>query len=724
MGRRRLVAVLTALAACALAGSASADDDEDEELTPRGEVTAGARLYFLQGDFDDDDLVGYFDQYRYIKTKNEDPAWFADLFHLDFGLYRGDGTSLLRFERKSPGWDNEHSLLEVDWRGIDFEFDYRRFRQSELRQFPEDTTTGPFPTSDDALGIRYNSDLPDDNPLGKDKTFWNRRIGFTSELAVRPEDMGAPPTAYREIKVRTRYQQRKGREQDRYALDNRELGRVGGRQRARFRGQRRRLDQEVHGVGGEIVLTPGRRNFTLVADADFESFREDAPDRTIDGLVGTDPDLGTGFSEETRARGLFVVPNTDRMTGSLRMSSRIGNVSMHGSVFGTLLQQSGGKSRLQRVLDVGETETTTWSAHGAIDIPLTDDFGVNGFAKISSRKNGFDRDDIEQIAPPEGQVDPFERRRQEINTRAEAYWRPVSGLQTIAGYRAQWVDRTFFTGDPPSTIPETSLIDDDWQVHSIYGRAIARFRRFVRMEGEVGFESAPKVSYARDLEEAWYLEGRGSVTFGTSFPLSFGAHGKYRRGHNDDWTILGEDGERNKKFQRTEWDYGLNLDVQPHPRLSVFASWTVHRDNQELPHLRSTQPRYVGLDGLAFYRDSDLEYDSRVRHLMVGTRTRVTSWMDVRASTSVLWIRAKQNSDLDGRTGVRINNANEIDSRVASVDAGVGFELPADLRIDLGYRFDDFHDSAKLDPLDLEDKVHTASFSISWTFGGGAAGGG
>jgi hypothetical protein len=712
MGRVLAAAVVVAFG---LVAAGAADADGEEDLTLRGEATAGARLYFLESPFDDDDLVGYFDQYRYIATKNDDPPWFADLFHLDLGLYRDDGTSLLRLERTTPGWDNDHALLEVDWRGLDFDFDYRRFRQQELRLFPDDTT-GRYPTADDALAVQFNPDTAPDNPLGRDRTLWTRRTGFDSKLALRPEDFGAPDKGFDEIRVHTRWQQRDGRHQDRYLLDDRELGENGSFQRARFRAQRRRLDQEVHGVGGGIVITP-EKLFTASLDVDFESFRENAPDRTVGGLVGTDPELGTGFDADTRARGLFVVPNTDRLTGSIRIARRIGRLSLNGSAFVTHIEQNGGKSQLQQQLDVDPTEATTWSAHFAADMPISDALSLNGFVKVASRRNGFDRDDLEKVAPPEGQVDPFVRRRRETTSRIEAVWRPRAGFLAAAGLRSRWVHRTIMVGDPPATGLEFDLQDDESETHDFYLRTNARVRRFLRLEGEIGAERSPHVAYARDLKKALYVDGRLWATFPGSVPISISAHGRARNGRNDDFELQDETGRRTKRFERLEWGYDLTLDAQPTRRISLFASWSETRDVQEYPHLRSTIPRYLGPTGLEFYRDSDIEYDSRVRHLSVGTRVRLATWLDARASTSLLWFDAEYDSDLDGRTGRRINRANEIDSMVTTVDTGLGFELPADFRIDLGYRFDDFDDQQDLDPLQLDETVHTATFEVTWRFG-------
>lgn len=706
-------ALATTVGAAGIGTPAAADDENG--LTLRGEATAGTHLYFLDGRFDDDDLTGYFDQYRTIATKNDDPAWFADLFHLDLGWYRDDGTSLLRLERTSPGWDNDHALLEVDWRGLDFEFDYRRYRQNELRLFPDDTT-GFYPTADDALAVKFNPDTADDNPLGRDRTLWTRRTGFESALALRPGDFGAPDKGFDEVRVRTRYQYRDGRSQDRYLLDERELGQNGSFQRSRFRAQRRRLDQEVHGVGGGVVLTP-EKLFTATLDVDFESFRENAPDRTVGGLVGTDPELGTGFDADTRARGLFAVPNTDRLTGSIRIARQIGRFSIHGSAFLTHVRQQGGKSQLQQQLDVDPTEATTWSTHGALDLPISDSISLNGFVKVVSRTNDFDRDDLDTIAPPDGQVDPFVRRRRETTTRVEALWRPRPGFLAAAGMRSRWLKRTLLTGDPPSTSLDADLQDDESETHTFYLRTNARFRRFLRLEGEMGAQRSPHISYARDLSKALYIDGRLWATFPGPIPISLSAHGRALDGRNDDFEIQGETQSRTKRFERLEWGYDLTLDAQPHERVSVFASWSETRDVQQFPHLRSTLPRYLGPVDLEFYRDSDLEFDSRVRHLSVGTRARLTDWMDARASTSVLWFDAEYDSDLDGRTGRRIDRATEIDSMVASLDTGVGFELPAGWRLDLGYRFDDFDDQSDLDPLKLDETVHTATFAITWRFG-------
>jgi len=711
-----LVAALLAL--CVGAPPAQADGDD---LTVRGEATAGARLYFLENPFDDDDLTGYFDQYRYIETKNDDPAWFADVFHLDLGWYRDDGTSLLRFERTSPNWDNEHDLLQADWRGLDFDFDYRRYRSSSLRVYPDDTT-GPYPTADDALAVRFNPDTSPDNPLGLDKTLWKQRTGFESELALRPDGFGIESKGFDELHVDTRYQERNGKRQDRYLLDESELGQNGSYQRSRFRAQRTHLDQEVHGVGGGLVLTPGGL-FTAALDVDFETFREEAPEKTVGGLEGTDPELGTGFSPETAAHGIFNVPNTDRLGGSLLLSRRIGGATLQAGASISTLRQSGGESSLQSLLNLDDTGTTTWSAHGAFDVPLWDSLGANGFVKFVSRRNDFNQDDLGRIDSTEGQVDAFMRRRRETTARLEATWQATPGLQMAAGWTLDMVKRTLFTGDAPAILPSFSLQNDDSETHVFYLRSNARLRRYVRLQGEVGAEYAPDVAYPRDLKRAYFVDGRVWGTLPGTLPVSLSAHGRVRQGKNDAYKISGETQTRTKSFERLEWSYDITLDAQPHERVALFAAWSESYDQQKFPFLRSTIPRYFGPDGLEFYRDSNLDYDSRMRNLTLGSRLKITSWIDGSVSTSLLWVNADFDSDGDGRTGDRIDDVKEIDSLVASVDTGIGFDLSDGFRLDLGYRFDDYVDERDHDPLQLDETVHTATLSVTWRFGGGPDGG-
>ena len=157
-----LVAWVTLLA-LVMAGHATGTEpgDASGDLSFEASGTLGADLYVIESPFDNDNVTGFFEQYRYIRDKGAELPFFADFTHLNLGLVRPDTTYLIRAERWSRNAINENTLLDINWKGLVVNAEIRRYRSDALRFFPmgtEDDWAGmPLGLG---FGTTYNPDVP------------------------------------------------------------------------------------------------------------------------------------------------------------------------------------------------------------------------------------------------------------------------------------------------------------------------------------------------------------------------------------------------------------------------------------------------------------------------------------------------------------------------------------------------------------------------------------
>jgi hypothetical protein len=708
-------ATRTTIAGAALLAAASA---AAQDLEWRGEGTLGARFYDLESPFDDD-VTGWFDQYRYVRDKDSPLPYFVDLFHLDAGLFRDDDTALLRLERWSP-WDwNDRAELGVDWRGLDFELDYWRYRSEELRLFPTGTgATLPSPpappgTLFPVFGTLYNPDASFGAVFQNDHRLDRRRTGVAGDLSLRLDGFDLENPFATELDLFSRYETRQGHEQDGFLLDTaREPVTV---QTARFRGFRRELDQRVVTVGGGAVLLPWRL-FTGDLDVAFESFREDAPVVTLAGLAALDPRIVPANADQA-ARAFDFVPDTDRWSGSLRLSRRIeslGGATVHGGGFLTHLTQAGRRAPLQDQLDLGDDSLTTWSTHGAFDLPLGERFALGGFAKWLQRQNGVDEDSFAALAPLDGQVDPVLDARSELDAGLEATARPASGALAGLGYRLRWVDRELdFAPSPGAIRPAFNLLGEKSEEHTTYLRGSARLLRSLQVSGETGYAWAPQVGFPRDLENSVYAKARGSTLWRKPLPGTLALYARFLHGSNDEIELDVADPafSEDKDFERTTWSWGATASAVPLESLTVFASFHHARDEQEFAQIRSNLPRYLGPTGLEFFLDSRPEYTSDVQTVVLGGTQALGPHVDFSLASILTFVST--HFDGSGTTPDVLEDVNEIASRIYSLEGRLGWKVRRGLSLGLGYRLDAYRDDEQHEPLSYDTDVHTVTVDVT-----------
>ncbi len=432
--------VLLLLALAGLCPEAMAGGGDELALSARARL--GVHVYDFEDPFDDD-LSSFFDTERYVRSKADDDPYYVDLFELDAGLARRDGTPLLLIERRSPNQLNDRARFELDWEGLGIDLGYWRLRTDELRVYPTGTLQECPPADPNqpcpfAFGTVFNPDTSSDNPLGFGDQLWTRRTGLAGKLRVRPDGFALDVPRLTEVELYSRWEKRRGERQDRFLLDL--IREPTTDQRARFRAYRREQDQEVTTLGAGAVITPWNL-FTSALDLNFERCREEAPVVTLGGLAALDPRIVPG-SDERAARAFQFVPDTDRVTGSARVSRRIGDATFHGGGFITHLRQVK-KSPLQDHLRVDDNRLTTFSAHAAFDMPLSHGIRLSAFGKYLKRHRspGTDAFRLDPSVTPSVQVDPFLRERRELRTGVALLARPRAGALVGIGYRGRRVTR-------------------------------------------------------------------------------------------------------------------------------------------------------------------------------------------------------------------------------------------------------------------------------------------
>jgi hypothetical protein len=711
--------------ACAVVALAAAPASA-QDLGWRGDATAGGSIYVLETPWDSSELSSYFDQYRYLYDKDAHPPWFLDLVGLDLGWFREDETPVFRLERASPWAWNDRADLVADFAPVRLEADYHRFRSDALRVFPTGTN-GSIPV----FGTLFVPDAGPPSAFGRpepgleaaleasDRRLYSERTSVDGELRLRLEGGERVPPVLRELALASGFEERQGENQDRFLLD---AFREPAVQQARFRANRREIDQQVEGLGGGAVLVPVGA-WTLALGGGFERFREDAPVVTLDDLAEDSPAILPGLcplSPPTCGeRPFFFVPDTDRFTGTLRFGGELGPAALHGAGAYTHLRQAGERSPLQQAVGAGKPEVDAWSTSGAFEVPLSPLLSASGFARFERRDyEGISAAAYDAIAGPEGQVDPIYERRAELDTGLELGARPVLGTRVAAGWRYEDVSRSLDFAAPlvPVIQPEFNLLEEDSRVHTVYLRSRARLWRRLQLAGELGWSWAPEVAYPRQLERALSAQARATLTLPRPLPLIASLFGSLLDGENDDIELASATApDRSKDFAQTRWDVGTTVTVVPLAKLVVFGTLLQAHDRVRFDQLRSTIPRYFGPQGLDFFLDSQPVYTSDVTSVILGASRPLSERLDLSLSSSFSWL------DLDyggkGETTEILDEVDELRQRVLSLEGRLDYELRPGLRLGLGYRFDRY-DAEPSQPVDLDTDVHTVSLDVRFDLAG------
>ena len=679
----------------------------------RGTATPGLTLHDPSKNFGDEDLTSWFDQWQWLTNKESEIPWYLDLLHSDLGYVRDDDTYLVRLERWAPYAYGDLTLLDVDWHGLRIEGQAHRFRTADLLVTPVGTgDTGAIVAP--RLGSRWNDDSqPDD-------LFFVRRHGGGGKIELRPEAFGLPGAPLSQISFYGSQESRTGQHQDRYLLDPDEVGR--GPENTRFRGRTRKLDQDVTTLGGRLVAEPFGLA-TSVMDVAYQTFRESAPIALVGDLTAIDPAIEP--SAEAALRALFFVPDTNRLTGTLRASRRIGEATVHGGAFATRLWQTGRRTPLEQQAGLDDNHTTTIAAHGAADVPITNWLGIDAYGKASLRNNYLPTDTALFADDNRTQIAPFLRRLRDVNAGIEMAAQPAPGARVATGFRYRDVDRDL---DYPLTVaadgiaqraitPANSLVRNHSRTSTAYLRGHARLLRRLRISAEGGFAWSPAVGMPTELERAAYAKARVSHGFRTPVPITVSVFGHGSDGSSNDFVLQSRFPGRSKSkdYERRNADVGVSVAAVPTATTTIYLSFTEQWEQQKFPHLRSNVPRPNGEAFLRFYIDSDLGWESHLQVLAAGGTQQLTRNIDFSLNG---WLTfADGNFDRGGSTADALNPPNEIDMNQTSVEAAFGVQLRPDLRIGLAYRFDRYRDGAQLDEPNLDGHGQSLTLSATYDFG-------
>ena len=687
--------VATALFCLGLCGSSSAtaqEEEPDESLHFAGDATLGARFYVISPPFDNNNISGFFDQWRLIRGQGETAPHFVDLFHVDLGVQRADETWLARLERWSFNSLNEHGLFDVAWKGLTLEGDWRRYRGDWLRVFPQGTGEG------NAFGSKYTPDIPNSDIFAENGRFWIRRQRVGGTVSLRPEDFEWDAGPLAQLSVHGSYEGRKGFRQDGVLLGNVVPTPAPD---DRFRGIRRKVDQKISTVGGAAVFDPFGW-FSGSLDVEFQSFREDAP------MVEEGSFLPPGTTV------LDFVPDTDRVTGRANLSKRWGQASLQGGGFFTHLEQTGRQTPSQKFYDLEDNSVTTYSLWTSFDWPFAAMFDVTGFLKWMHRHNGVDSAAfVPGEVTPLGQISPYIRDLGELNGNMEFGFQPMRGSRLALGYRVDYAHRDLrFPGKnaPVAILPDVSLVRPDSLHHSFYLSARLRARSWLEFQAELGFDWNPETAYPREFERAIYFEGRGSYTFPIQIPLTLAVSGQVIDGDSPGYELRSLN-TRRKHWDRTLWNYDVTLSAMPLSKLALFASFTQHQDNQRFDYIRSTLPRYLPTD---FYLDSVPDYQSDILSLTVGGSRTFYKSLLISLAASLTWTRAEYGGQ--SNTANVLEQADGLRNRIVSLEADVGYEIRDGVSVGLGYRWQNYDEMKGVQFLNYSETIHTISIRASVDF--------
>ena len=103
------------------------------------------------------------------------------------------------------------------------------------------------------------------------------------------------------------------------------------------------------------------------------------------------------------------------------------------------------------------------------------------------------------------------------------------------------------------------------------------------------------------------------------------------------------------------------------------------------------------------------DYESNVLTLTLGGRSMLWERLDFGLSGSFNWLEARAGN---GNTGTRIDGANRIDGRIIIVESDIDYPLTDAIAVGLGYRLQNYLDEQQLDPLDLDQTIHTVTLRV------------
>jgi hypothetical protein len=711
---------IAAFATVAASGEEQAETAVEEETKHRilWSVTTIADFNIIDSEDGPDKVGGFFDQYDFTPNKRSSVGVELGVRDASFDLIGNHDTPRLQIRYSSPTSNLGISGSEIDKpffnqrldvygrrRGIFLDLHYRRMRTEELRDFPN--TEG---------GALIFDDLTDSSDR-----FTRERTGFDTELRVRPlefidiDEQHLISKLAPEVSVRGGYEDRDGLKQRNFLRPT----------TADWLGIPQQMERSASDVGGGLLLAPwGLATITL--DFDHERFRWDS------GPI-LEGNFGYGPPESSRTIGY--VPNTDQSTGTIRLTSKIGErVQLDGGLQLTRLEQTGDRTPNQKSAGMDDNSVTYYSANAAVDVQILGNLSLETVFKFDRRNNDIDRS-TDLFNPDNGtQIDEYMRNWRRYEVGGEFVYRMRGANKVSIGARYEDIQRDLeFTPAAPGTLrilPENALVDQDTRMTTVYGQTVLNPLQGLRFTGEVGYRDAPRTGYIVDLDNYVYGNLRASYVIPLPRIVMVSAFVSGSTGRNDDFDQVSGLGPQpagpplDRNFDRSTIDWGITLNGSPVDDLSLFGSLFFNRDDQNHSFAVSNFQRYfqdfVAID---FANDGKIRFKNRQMSLILGANAKFGEKTD--GSIRYTFTRTESRYD-KGSPGSQISSI-EANQRIDSDAHGIHLELRhtlrAGLRVLVGYGLQIYNDDAPVPqsvasavtPFDRSTLQHRVTLGVTLT---------
>lgn len=662
----------------------------------------------------DNDVGAFFDQYEFTPNKSSSLPVELGIRRLSFDRFGPGQTPQLQLRFESPTSNlgisgsqidepffNQHADVFGRGEGLALDFEYWRLRTEDLRLFPV------------TEGRRF-----DDLTKPGDR-FDRERTGFFADLRLRPAEMmtgaGAAATWLApEVSLRGGFDDRDGSQQLRFMQNGSN----------RWGALKQPMDQEVAKAGGGLLVAPGGL-FNLTLDVDYDRFRQDSS--TI-----IDSDLGSGFRPGDDSVGF--VPDTDRITGTVRVQSQIGERAvLEGGFQVSHLEQVNDDTPTQKAAGLDDNKLLFYSANAAADLTVTDSLSVNAFIKYDVRRNKIQRDTALFNPYDDGvQFDRYLKRWYRVYAGVEGVYALYRRNLVAIGARYEWIDRKLESGLPTNSIilEPNARVADRTKMWTIYGRANLRPLRGLGLSGEIGYRGAPDTGYVVDLDEYVYGKFRASYRIPIDQTVLLSAFVNGGSGENNDFSFTGGAGpvpagaRTRVKFKRKDIAWGVTATSYPLDDVSVFASFFQSYSDQNYDLVLSSLQRYwQNTVPLGFSKDGSPDPENKQMSFVLGTHVRFSDDTDGDLSYSFTRAELDYGSSDDTPNVQEISDNRSIDANIHGIQVSAGHWLREGLRIQLGYRLQLFDDGSPrpsgagsvVRSIDPSETQHTFRLGITLT---------
>ena len=482
-------------------------------------------------------------------------------------------------------------------------------------------------------------------------------------------------------------------------------------------------DRSVSDVGGGLLVAPGGL-LTLAFDFDYEQLRFASP-------MLTEGDLG--YPPPNSSRTVGFVPNSDRSTGTIRFNSRLGGRAViEGGFQIGQLEQARELTPNQDLAGLVDNRVRYYGANAALDLQVVRNLSFNSFFKYDRRDNDIQRDTALFNQANGSQIDPFLDHWQRFLVGGELELRLRRLGRAGLGVRYEDVSRDLEFALPGGRriLQENSQIDRDSKIVSLYGRAVARPWRRLRLDAELGYRWAPETGYAAELDDNLYGRLRVSYVFLLPRALALSAYVRGGRGENDDFTMVSGQGPDPsgallpRSYERSNVVAGITASFAPSDPLSLYASFFYGQDNRDTSLDLSTLQRYwqdqLSID---FSKSGLNRFENQQMSFIVGGALQLPERTDV--GLSYAYTRAEalyEGSPVSPQLELIAENR-IIDSEVHVLDFEVGRWVMEGLRVLAGYRYQNYKDRAPLvqsvasvvQPFDRSTHQHTVTVGVTLT---------